>query len=70
MFFVPTVRDKGQDKADKFIPEDDTQYYTQRLQLTIEIFRQPNKTTNQNLIKGPKVVEPKNKKTYYKTFGD
>ena len=50
------------------IPNNYTQNYPIIwLQLLVETF---GHSTNQNSIKGPKVVELMNKKTLYKNFGD
>ena len=46
-----------------YIPNDDTQNYPFcKLQLVVETFW-PNKPTNQNPLKDPKIVNPTNKKT-------
>ena len=59
--------------ADKlmYIPNDDKQItpldYNQGLK---RLVTQLNESTNQNLVKVPKVVKPTNKKTLVKNFGD
>ncbi len=64
---------KGQDNGRwiEYIPNDDTQNYPFcRLQYVVETFGHSTKWTNQsNSMKVPKVVEPTNKKRYYKFFG-
>ena len=59
--------------ADRFmyIPNDDAQNYTTCiLQLMIETFGHFTETTNQNLIKVPKVVKQTKKKTLLLNVGD
>ena len=62
---VGIQRDKTMAVKLMYIPNDDIQNYRFcRLRIVGEIFgHQPNEPTNQNSIKGPKVVKPTEKKT-------